>query len=165
MNDGVMQKLLFTTDLSPECKKAFEYALKISSALGSEILILHVFEELSDSKDRIIEREIGLERLQNIHSDKMEQARDVLIGKRKNYVSFNDESKASKNVLRISERVISGKNTADQICETAKEEDCDLIIMAIHRRGKIEKILGKNTINRVTEKSNIPILVFPLDYD
>lgn len=149
-----IKKILFPTDLSDDAKKIFEYIVNLSNEISFNILILHVIEELSPSKEKVMEREIGLEKLKNLHNEKIKQARDVLIGKKRNYEK-----------MKIDAKIVTGENISNKICEISFTEKCDMIVMGNRHRTKFEKLLEKRTIDSVLEKANVPVLVFPIHQD
>ena len=154
----LIKKILFPTDLSDEAKKIFEYVVNFSNGFGSDILILHVIEELSPSKEKLMERAIGLEKLKNLHNEKIRQARDVLIGKKRNYEKIN----LTKNSIKIDDKIVAGENISNKICEICFNEKCDIIVMGNRRRTKFEKLLENSKIESLLEKTNVPVLVFPI---
>ena len=156
-NSCLIKKILFPTDLSVEAQKIFKYVENLSNELSSDILILHVIEELSPSKEKLMERAIGLEKLKNLHNEKIKQSREILIGKKRNYEKIN----LSKNSINIDEKIVAGENISNMICEICFNEKCDLIVMGSRHRTKFEKLLEKSTLKSVLENTNIPVLVFP----
>ncbi|BBO69854.1 universal stress protein [Desulfosarcina alkanivorans] len=161
MNGHVLTKVLFATDLSPESEDAFEFLMKICTHLLPEIIILHIIDKDTPLKDSQLERVIGSDRLKSIKKTKKAQAREILIGKKRNYTDEKVIDSNTAPVLRISEIVVSGANVASQICEVATSEGCNMIVMGIHRRKGLEKIIGKGTASKVIEKAEMPVLVFP----
>ena len=163
MNDPILTKVLFATDLSSVSQSAFEYAVRLSRPWKAEIVILHVLEKVRPSRDNLLEMVASPEMIKSIRNGHREQARDVLIGKKRNYSQSGEPSAGSEWVPRVSEKVITGTNTAVQICEVAQSSGCDLIVMGMHKRTGIETLLGKSTVDRVIEKATLPVLVLPLD--
>ena len=45
-----IKKILYTTDLSPNSDYAFRYAINSAKKHDANIIILHVLEEISDTK-------------------------------------------------------------------------------------------------------------------
>ena len=161
MTEHVLTKVLFATDLAPESQDAFEFIMKICTHLLPEIIILHIMDQDTPLRDSQLERVIGADRLKSIKKRKMAKAKEILIGKKRSYTDDKVIDSDTAQVLRLTEKVVSGPNVANQICEVATSEGCDMIVMGIHHRKGLEKIIGKGTASQVIEKTKIPVLTFP----
>jgi nucleotide-binding universal stress UspA family protein len=61
--------------------------------------------------------------------------------------------------LQVETRVLVGRNVAKQITEVAVRERCDLITMATHGAGGLDRLLMGSVTDRVIRRSSVPVLV------
>ena len=78
-----IKRILFTTNLSPNARKAFDYAVSLADRYGAVITVLHVMEEVSHSSDVHIKTFLGDKQWQELQEAHEQEARQILIGKRR----------------------------------------------------------------------------------
>ncbi|MGE0352976.1 MAG: universal stress protein [Gemmatimonadales bacterium] len=61
--------------------------------------------------------------------------------------------------FKVRTRVVLGDKAAKQIVEIAEEEKCDLIAIATHGAGGLDRLMFGSVTDRVVRSSQIPILV------
>lgn len=143
--------ILIPTDGSDFAQKGVEHGLALAKALGSKVTIITASEVLVTPK---MMGDFGsvtvtseLDRLKSVFKA---QGDEVLLKAR---------SGAEKLGLPVDTIYVSDIKPADAIIETAREQGCDLIVMASHgRRGIQRLILGSQTAE-VVATSSIPVLV------
>ncbi|MGD8342610.1 MAG: universal stress protein, partial [Desulfobacterales bacterium] len=78
-----IKKILFTTNLSPNSRAAFDYAVSLADRYGAVITVLHVMEEVSHTSDIHIKTFLGEEQWQKLQQAHEQEAKQMLIGKRR----------------------------------------------------------------------------------
>ena len=164
-----IKKILYATDLSENAVYAFSYAASLANTYGAWITTLHVIAETSS--EEFISHMINAETLKAIKQRKYSDARENLIGKKRDHVAirevlqaFSDEVKADNHdqAFITDEIIIKEGPAAETIVKTAKEQNCDLIIMGTRGQGGITKVLVGSTAKKVIRQSAIPVLVVRL---
>ncbi|HEV8124424.1 MAG TPA: universal stress protein [Gemmatimonadales bacterium] len=61
--------------------------------------------------------------------------------------------------LQVETRVLMGRKVAKQITEVAIRESCDLIAMATHGAGGLDRLLMGSVTDQVVRRASIPVLV------
>ena len=61
--------------------------------------------------------------------------------------------------LQVETRVLMGHNVAKQITEVAVRECCDLIMMATHGAGGLDRLLMGSVTDQVVRRASMPVLV------
>lgn len=61
----------------------------------------------------------------------------------------------------VKEKVIVALNVAEEIRNTAKADNCDLIIMGSHGAGALANLFIGSTVQRVIKLAECPVLVVP----
>ena len=166
-----IEKILFTTDLSKSTRVTFDFAAKIACRQGADIVILYVMEEPSSYAGSHLAGFLGEERWRELKESQENEARQILIGKKREGVVIKDalnnffrtakEELGEENVPADETLVVRG-NVVDAIMDTADAKDCDMIVMGHHIRNKLGEVVLGSTTRRVLRRSRIPVLLVPL---
>ena len=166
-----IKKILFATDLSNNSRHAFNYAISAADKYGATITILHVMEEISPSANLHLKNFIGEESWQKLQQSHEQEARQILIGKKKEGAMIREAlgkfcEEAQKNLAQFKfmtdDIVVAKGNVVDEILALTQTRGCDLIVMGYHSRGKLEEAVMGSTTRRVLRRSKIPVLLVRL---
>jgi nucleotide-binding universal stress UspA family protein len=164
-----IKKILYATDLSETAVHAFSYAVSLANMYGAGITILHVLAEFPG--EQFILNMINTETWKEIKARHYSEARDELIGKKKDRIAlkevlqaFSEEANGNEEdqIFVTDEILIQSGAPAETIVQTAKERNCDLIVMGTHGHGAIADVLIGSTAKWVVRQSPIPVLVIRL---
>jgi nucleotide-binding universal stress UspA family protein len=162
-----IKKILYATDLSEPAAHAFAYAASLANMYGATITILHVLAEFPSEK--FISNMISTETWEEIKRRHYSEARDALIGKKRDHIAlrevlqaFSDEVHIQDQTFVTDEILIKNGMPSEVILQTAKELNCDLIVMGTRGQGVIADVLIGSTAKRVVRESPIPVLVIRL---
>ena len=164
-----IKKILYATDLSESAVHAFSYAVSLANMYGAGITILHVLAEFPG--EEFITNMINTDTWEEIKNRNYSEARDQLIGKKRDHVAikevleaFSEKAQAgTEDQAFVTDEVLIKNGTpAEVIVETAKEQNCDLIVVGTHGHGVIADVLVGNTAKWVIKHSPIPVLVIRL---
>jgi len=164
-----IKRILFATDLSESARQAFAYAVSLAGQYNAGLVLLTVVEELQAFESRLAAY-VGPETWEAIRRKSEDEARQVLIGKQREYT----EVKAALMQMCMAARgdcpapatadavvVVRGR-PASEIVEQARANGCDLIVMGSQgERSLAEAFLG-STARKVLKKSSVPVLVVRL---
>ncbi len=164
-----IKKILYATDLSESAVHAFSYAVSLANMYGAGITILHVLAEFPG--EEFIVNMIDTDTWEEIKNRHYSEARDQLIGKKRDHVAikevleaFSEEAKtdAKDQSFVTDETLIKTGAPAEIIVQTAKEQNCDLIVMGTHGHGTFADVFVGSTAKWVIRQSPIPVLVIRL---
>jgi len=164
-----IKKILYATDLSESAVHAFSYAVSLANMYGAGITILHVLTEFPG--EEFITNMINTDTWEEIKNRNYSEARDQLIGKRRDRAALKEVLEAFTEEVRATgedqafdtdEILIKRGTPAEIIVETAKELSCDLIVMGTHGHSAIADVLIGSTAKWVVRQSPIPVLVIRL---
>jgi nucleotide-binding universal stress UspA family protein len=162
-----IKKILYATDLSESARYAYAYAVSLADHYCASITLVHVLHDAPG----FIENLIGAEKYEEIKQRHFDEAREALIGKRREHVvvkdildKFCDDVRADKNLPDVTtdEILISEGNPAEQILQAAEERDCDLIVIGTHGFGGIAEAMIGGTARQVLRRSRKPVLAVRL---
>jgi nucleotide-binding universal stress UspA family protein len=164
-----IKKILYATDLSESAVHAFSYAVSLANAYEAGITILHVLAEFPG--EEFISHMIDTGTWEEIKRRHYSEARDKLIAKRRDHAAmkevleaFSEQAKADNedSGFVTDEVLIKHGTPAEVIVETAREQNCDLIVMGTHGYSAIADVLVGSTTKWVLKHSTIPVLVIRL---
>jgi nucleotide-binding universal stress UspA family protein len=163
-----VKKILYATDLSENARYAFAYAVSLANLYGAKITLLHVLPEVSELMDKHIIGYIDADRWEKIKAQHFDEAREALIGKRKDHLAIKDvlqqfsENATEGEGAGTDEIIVERGNPVEQIINHSKKLNCDLIVMGTHGHGTLEDVMIGSTARRVVRRSKIPVLVVRL---
>ncbi len=164
-----IKKILYATDLSESAVHAFSYAVSLANMYDAGITILHVLAEFPG--EEFIVNMIDTDTWEEIKNRHYSEARDQLIGKKRDNVAikevleaFSEEAKADAKdqTFVTDETLIKTGAPAEIIVQTAKEQNCDLIVTGTHGHGTFADVFVGSTAKWVIKHSPIPVLVIRL---
>jgi nucleotide-binding universal stress UspA family protein len=166
-----VKKILYATDLSENAHYAFAYAVSLADLYNAAITFIHVLPEVPDLLDKSVIGYISEERWEEIKSQNVDEAREALIGKRRDHLVVRDAlHQFSENVKASHEGdgfvtddiIVERGNPVEQILKQAEEKNCDLIVMGTHGQGTLADAMMGSTARRVLRRSKKPVLVVRL---
>ena len=166
-----IKKILFTTNLSPNSRHAFDYAVSVANRYGAVITVLHVMEEVSHASDVHIKTFLGEENWQKLQDTHVQEAKQILIGKqregamiREALEQFCEEAQKDHDECdyMTDETVVAKGNVVDEILNESRNRGCDLIVMGYQERGKSGDAVLGSTTRRVLRHSQIPVMLVRL---
>jgi nucleotide-binding universal stress UspA family protein len=166
-----IKKILFTTNLSPNSRHTFDYAVSVANRFGAVITVLHVMEEVSPSSEVRLKDFIGDQKWQELQESHAHEAKQILIGKQREGAVIREALEefceaAQKDhdecEYMTDETVVTKGNVVDEILTESRDRGCDLIVMGYHVRGKLEEAVLGSTTRRVLRRSKIPVMLVRL---
>ena len=166
-----VKKILYATDLSANARYAFAYAVSLADLYNAAVTFIHVLPEVSDRLDKSIVGYISEERWEEIKSQNVEEAREAIIGKRRDHLAIRDalhqfsedvkEGREGEGFVTDDIIVVRG-NPVEEILKYSEEKNCDMIVMGAHGHGTLADVMMGSTARRVLRRSPMPVLVVRL---
>ena len=168
-----IKKILFTTDLSKNARYAFNYAARLASLNDAGIVILHVIEDTPQSIDSMLSGFLGTEKVEELRKDYEEDARSILIGKKKEHVMIrqalerfcqkaDSELADTVGAFETDEIIVKRGNVVEEIISQAETSNCDMIVMAYYSRSMLTEALMGGKLRRVLKQAKKPVLLVPM---
>jgi nucleotide-binding universal stress UspA family protein len=166
-----LASILFATNLTDNCRPAFDFAASLATRYQASIVLLHVLEKMPDYVEGRIRGLLGDQQWKEIAEAHEQSARQVLIAKRpsselvrealdKFCIAAGIDDAACTFVSR--EIVVRDGEIIDEIVEQAAASKSDLIVMGARQGGLFvkETAIGP-TIKGVLRRAKVPVLVVP----
>lgn len=161
--------ILFATNLTENCRPAFEFAASMATRYQATLVLLHVLEKIPDYVEARLRGMLGDEKWKEYTAAHEKTARDTLIAKK-------SDSKMIREVLEnfcaeagidddacgyhSREIVLTDGEVVEDIITQARNYQCDLIVMGAHQGFLTGTSVGA-TIKNVLRGSKMPVLVVP----
>lgn len=164
-----LKAILFATNLSENCRDAFDFAAALATRFQATIILLHVMEKMPDYVEGRLQGMMGKQQWEAMVKSQQKSAQEVLIGKKssskliqKALTEFCSQAGIDDDSCGYHSReiVISDGEVVSDIIAYSKKYECDLIIMGA-RQGLISKTSVGSTIKSVLRQSTIPVMVVP----
>ncbi len=165
-----ISSILFATNLTDNCKPAFDYAASLATRYQATLVLLHVIEKMPGYVEGRLRGMLGEKQYREMAETQENNARQTLIGKksesrliREALEKFCIEAGIDDNTCGYSSReiVVADGEIIEEILEKAEKFECDTIIMGA-RQGYISKgtTIGSH-IKGVLRRSKIPVTIVP----
>ncbi len=168
----VINKILFTSDLTKYSVKVFEQAVALALQTGAAISMIHVVQEEPDAtyKGEFIDwldQDLG----NRIRKKRQAKAKDILIGKQTGMVEIQNAlkeyfEKTGKKIegqqITVDAIEVNEGNASLAIPEFAEVNGCDLIIMGYRKEGSFLRAVMENG-GSIIKRNKINILLVPLE--
>ncbi len=156
-----IKNLLYSTDLSQNSLIAFGYAAYLAKLTGADLHLLHVLEKLSDDAAFTLQAYLLDEKKRHEIIDlRVEKARK-LMNERQDIFWAQQSPEDQKLRAQIKSITVCEAYPAEEILKSAKQHNCDLIVMGSHERGLSHTFLG-SVAKSVLRRSHVPTLIVPL---
>jgi len=155
-----IKRILYATDLSENSSFAYLYATNLAEKHDAEIVVLHVFEQLTSSAQGYLDTFLTEENRGKLSRHKPEVLEKIR--KRINVFCEKVQADNPQCVYRIQDIKIYEGYPAELILEKADELNCDLIVMGNHGKGIISQAFLGSVAHKVVRRSKKPVLTIPL---
>lgn len=162
--------ILFATNLSENCVKAFDYVVSLAVRYQASIVLLYVIEQMPKSVEGTLKDLLGEKKWKEFSKSHEDSARQTLIGKR-----------ASNHIIRAAlgqfcsdagidnaecgyisrEIVVRNGEAVQEILKQTEAYNCDLIVMGARQSFISKDATVGNVIKSVIHKAKVPVLVVP----
>jgi len=165
-----IKKILYATDLSQSARYAYAYAVSLADHYCAAITMVYVLHDAPG----FVENLIGADKYEEIKKRHYDDAREALIGKRKERLivkdildKFCDDVRADQSLpdIETDEILISEGNPAEQILRAAEETGSDIIVIGTHGFGRIAEAMIGSTARQILRLSHRPVLAVRLPED
>lgn len=164
-----LKTILFATNLSESCARAFELAAGLATRYQATLVLLHVVEKAPDYVEGRLKALLGENQWDEVVNQLAEDAQSSLIAKKSSstiirnaldrYCSMAGIDDASCD-YHSREIVVSNGDVVEDILYYAKTFNTDIIILGA-RKGMLSETAIGGTIKSVLKKSKRPVLVVP----
>jgi nucleotide-binding universal stress UspA family protein len=159
-----INKLLYTTDLSPNSEFVLRYALGSAIKHDAKIVVLHVIEMLPQTAQMLLSSYVS----EDLHEKISTQHRQHVVERITEKVQelCGKELAEWPDADELVEDILTREGyPAEVILKMVDELNCDLIVMGNHGKGAISQTFLGSVSKRVLRRSHKPVFIIPLPKD
>ena len=134
---SVLHTILFPTDFSERSQAVFPYACSLARDQGARLLVLYV------DPPPLFHGEVVARRQEPDYEDRL--------------LAELHRFQAPDPAVRV-EYFLEEGNAAEQVLRVAREEKCDLVILATHGRTGLRRLLLGSVAEQVLRQAPCPVL-------
>jgi nucleotide-binding universal stress UspA family protein len=154
-------KILVTTDLTPNSEFAFKHAVMLARRNDAKIYLLHVLPQVDSSMRGYISSVLGENQLEELERNNMEKARTAMKQELDDFAK-RELADFPEDLARFAGTEVAIGHPVVEILETADRLNVDLIVMGTHGKGALEYVFLGSVAEKVLKKSTRPVFVIPL---
>lgn len=139
------RRILVATDFSPESGDALRYAASLAQHGAAALILVHVVEPLPVAHQPMVERAFDVTAY---HASLREAAKTELHGWAPDYVRLGCDTE---------DVVVLGKPYVE-VLRIAAERDVDLIVLGVHGRGALDRLVFGSTTEHLVRRASCPVL-------
>lgn len=144
------KKILIATDGSELADLAVEHGLQLASSVGAKVVVVTVTEIWSAFDVASAAEQRNFDAVK-IYEDAAKQSAEATLKRATDLAASMGVASETRHV--------SDRGPAEGILDTAKLEDCELIVMASHGRRGLRRVLMGSQTSEVIALSDRPVLV------
>jgi nucleotide-binding universal stress UspA family protein len=144
------KRLLFATDFGFDSHKGFHFALDVAAATHSRLIVAHAIDA-----SHMLSFEVP------DVSEAIEQGREQAVRyARQKFLLY--EAEGRKRDVAVECVLLEGK-AAESIARLADEQEVDLMILGLRKKGLFERTVLGSTAEPLIRAMRVPVLSFPID--
>jgi nucleotide-binding universal stress UspA family protein len=164
-----IQSILFATNLSENCRAAFDFAASMATRYQATLVLLHVIEKMPEYVEGRIKGLLGEAHWKEISQSHADNARQALIGKKSSTKMIRealdrfcidagiDDASCGYHSREI---VVADGEIVEEVIAQSKKYKADLIVLGTRDGFLSDNRIGQ-TIKAILRDSKIPVMVVP----
>lgn len=150
--------IIYATDLGTHTRPVFRHAVNLAHKCNAKIIMAHAVKPLGATSQAVIGAYLPDLNIEQLEHEGME---DVLMHMRSRLEKFCEEEHEGPSASLVSDIIVRAGMPPEVIMDTATKYHGDLIIMGSCTRTLFGHHSLGSTARKVTQHSNIPVLVVP----
>jgi nucleotide-binding universal stress UspA family protein len=164
-----IRTILFATNLSENCRAAFDFAASMATRYQATLVLLHVLEKMPEYIEGRLKGLLGEHQWQELSESHADNARQVLIGKKSSSKLIREALEKfcvdagiedASCGFHSREIVIADGEIVEEVIDQSKKYEADLIILGTRDGFLSDNRIGQ-TIKSILRSSKIPVMVVP----
>jgi len=152
-----MKKILIALDHNAGAQKIAEAGYELSEALHAHTILLHVTSDSTYYASLNYSPILGFDSFSNLDVVQTNAVEEL----KRTAEDYLDNMKLSLGDETI-ETVVKEGDYAENILQTAKEMNADIIVMGTHSRKGLDKVLLGSVAENVLHHATIPLFIIPV---
>ncbi|HVO96001.1 MAG TPA: universal stress protein, partial [Terriglobales bacterium] len=155
---NAVQKILVPVDFSEDSANGLRYAVSLAQKTQAELVVLHVTQK--EEADGFLDLLAMMEGAPTLNPPAGIPVDQLLHEKALDLYHFVEKVVRNPGPLKIRRRVALGSKT-EKIPGVAKEENIDLVVLAVQKQSFLPYLMARGTLLKVISKMPCPVLLAP----
>jgi nucleotide-binding universal stress UspA family protein len=155
---NAVQKILVPVDFSEDSANGLKYAVSLAQKTQAELVVLHVTQK--EEADGFLDLLAFMEGVPMLNAPAAMPIDRLLREKALDLYNFVEKAVRNPGALKIKRKIALG-NKADKILETAGEERCDLVVLAVQKQSFFPYLMARGKLLKVISRMPCPVLLAP----
>lgn len=156
-----IKTILYATDLGKGSRPVLRFAVSLAQKYDAKIIMLHALEPLSSYGRTLLDTYLPKESAEKIEQEGLAKVTEIMS---KRLHKFCEEELGSGTTESdfIQDIVVINAKSAIAIRDESEKCKADIIVMGTHSQSRLGEMFMGSTARRVTQISNIPVLIVPI---
>ena len=155
---NTVRKILVPIDFSQDSASGLQYAVSLAQKTQAELVVLHVAQK--QEVDSFVDLLAVMEGLPMLNRPAAIPVDRLLRERALDLYHFIEKVVRNSSPLKIRRKVALG-NKADKILEVAKEEDIDLVVLAVRKQSFFPYLIARGRFLQMISRMPCPVLLKP----
>ena len=158
---AVIDKILYATDLGPNARFVFNYAVSLAKRFDAEIHLLHSLEPLGPTGKSLVRNVLPDKEIEEIEKRGLESVKQEIHRRLQDFAERELGTPDERATLVT--KVVIAEGLADRvILQQADEIEADLIVLGTHGHSGLGRVLIGSVAQKVIHQSTIPVMLVPV---
>ena len=144
--------ILFSTDLSKNSLYAFGYAVQLARQCKARITVLNVVEPAAGTLGDWVKADT--------ENEELARSAKAIRSQLERFCEVIDPDRTC--IEFVSDVLASVGGPVETILNVAQQEDCDIIVVGKHAKGRLKNTLLGSVSRRVLDHASMPVVVISL---
>lgn len=155
-----VQTILYASDLGPNMRPAFRFAVSLAQRFHARIVMLHVLEPIGSTSRSVIEDYLDAAQLRRLQQEGYDRILGAMQERLARFYADEQVAVGEMSLPEVEIVVLTGP-PAETIVAEAQKRQVELIVMGSHTDPSLGHRLMGSTTRMVTHISHLPVMVVP----
>ena len=152
-----IKKILYATDLSKNAAYAFYFTVDLARKRNSKMVILHAIEPVPPYVLAYAE-----DAMRKAQQDSVEESIREIKKRLQHSCEILESKIGSPCMDLVSNIIVRVGYPVEEILKAADEEECDLIVLGNHGKGRLQQTFLGSVSRSVLDRTRKPVFIIPL---
>jgi len=156
-----ISSILYASDQGDNSRQVFAYAVALAKTYKVKITFLHVIEPLGHTGKALVRNIVPKEKLEKLQRQGYASIREQIESRITKFCEKECGSKKSRKKI-ISDVLVVDGYPDEVIIQQAEQMDASLVVMGMHSRSSLERVLIGSVARKVSSNIKRPLLLIPI---
>ncbi len=155
---NTVQKILVPVDFSEDSANGLKYAVSLAQKTQAELIVLHVTQK--EEADCFLDLLAYMEGAPMLNPPAGIPVDRLLREKALDLYNFIEKTVRNPGPVKIRRKIALG-NSTEKILSATRDENCDLVVLAVRKQSFLPYLLAREKLLKVISRMPCPVLLAP----